>query len=290
MNIILLIGLPYFSILLLIAGFIYKYKTLNINSTSNIQHLESFREIPLFYTGLFILLFGHIIGFLIPSYVLAWNGEHMRLLIIETGAFGLGLATFFSIIVYIIRQIKSFAKPGQSTTPNLSVNILIYMFLLILIFSGLWTANFYRWGSSWYAGVITPYLRSFIKFSPDISAVQYMPVIVKVHIISAFVIIGIFPFTGLFDFLIYSISFLSVKKQTDYFKTIGLIGAALISASLSLYFGSSYEDKKADKKLFLMTIENKVIHFESKETKEPASQADSSSAGKTDSSAVKSIN
>ena len=297
MNIILLIGLPYISILLLIAGSIYKYKIQDVNSKSKIQHLESFREVPLFYSGLGILLIAHIIGFLIPSYVLAWNGQYLRLLIIEIGAFGLGLASLFSLIVYVIRLILNRHKYQVSvqnekenlSTPYSLLPTLIYILLFILICSGLWIANFYRWGSSWYAGVMTPYLRSLVKISPDISAVQFMPFTVKAHIVSAFVIIGILPFTGLFSFLLYSISYLSLKKKTNYLYTIGLIAATFIAASLSLYFGNSYEDKKVDKKLNLMTIDNKVIHFEGNEKNELINHSDSSS-GKTDSTSAKGKN
>jgi nitrate reductase gamma subunit len=205
----------------------------------------------------------------------------MRLLIIEIGAFGLGLATLFSVIIFIIRQIKQTLDIRHVTSDKSHISNLIshisFAILLLLIISGLWVADFYRWGSSWYAGVLTPYLRSLIKFYPDISAVQLMPFTVKVHIVSAFLIIGIFPFTGLFSFLVYTISYLSVKKQTNYLYIYGLIGAGAIATSLALYFGNSFEAKKSVNKLNLTTTDNKVIKFENKESKEIVNYPDTTS-------------
>jgi nitrate reductase gamma subunit len=285
MNILLFILLPYASVLILIIGSAYKYKF----QKNDLNKIRFLKEIPLFHLGLAILIFGHIIGFLIPSYVLAWNGQHMRLLIIEIGAFGLGLATLFSLIIFLIRQIKqTFDTDHKTLYDNLLPflkSILLYLILLILIISGLWIANFYRWGSSWYAGVMTPYLRSLMKFYPDISAVQLMPLTVKIHIISAFLVISIFPFTGLFSLMIYTINYLSLKNQTPYYKIFGLIGAGLITTMLALYFGSSYEEKKADHKIHLMTTDNKIINFEKEELKETLVTSDSTNT-KQDSTKV----
>ena len=189
-----------------------------------------------------------------------------------------------SLIVFAVRQIKSSNNLSQPVS-KVFMNVTVFALLIIIIISGLWIANFYRWGSSWYAGVMTPYLRSFFKFSPDISAVQYMPIFVKIHIIFAFLIIGLFPFTSLFSYVINSINYLSIKKQIDYFSASGLLGAGIISVLLALYFGSSYEEKKADHKINLMTADNKIIIFENKEQKVAMNSADSTSQ-KRDSIAV----
>ena len=284
MNIFLLIGIPYLSVILLIIGSYYKYRSLKNNSKFSVENIEIFKEIPLFHAGLGIIILAHIIGFLVPSSVLAWNGQHMRLLIIEIGAFGLALASLLSLIVFAVRQIKSSNNLSQPVS-KVFMNVTVFALLIIIIISGLWIANLYRWGSSWYAGVMTPYLRSFFKFSPDISAVQYMPIFVKIHIIFAFLIIGLFPFTSLFSYVINSINYLSIKKQIDYFSASGLLGAGIISVLLALYFGSSYEEKKADHKINLMTADNKIIIFENKEQKVAMNSADSTSQ-KRDSIAV----
>jgi len=61
--------------------------------------------------------------------------------------------------------------------------------------------------SRWAAG-ITPYLKSIFLFSPDIAAVSAMPLAVKIHIISAFTLIGIIPSTRFMHFLVYPFAYI----------------------------------------------------------------------------------
>jgi nitrate reductase gamma subunit len=49
---------------------------------------------------------------------------------------------------------------------------------------------------------VAPYLWSLLKFSPDISFLATMPLIVKLHIINFYLLIGIFPFTRLVHILV----------------------------------------------------------------------------------------
>jgi nitrate reductase gamma subunit len=67
----------------------------------------------------------------------------------------------------------------------------------------LYTALFFRWGSSWFATVLTPYLKSVFAFRPDVAAVTALPVMVKIHIASAFVLVGMIPYTRFMHFLVY---------------------------------------------------------------------------------------
>ena len=174
MNNLLFIALPYVSVVMFLIGMFYKYKTRVPNS--------ELRDVRFFCFGLALVVLGHVAGFLCPSCVLAWNVQPMRLLVLEVGVFGLGLAILFSFLFFLAR-VREIQGPL----------ILFCILLLILIVSGLWVANSYRWGTSWYAAVMTPYLRSLMRLSPDISAVQYMHWPIKVHIISAFLVIALFP-------------------------------------------------------------------------------------------------
>jgi nitrate reductase gamma subunit len=73
--------------------------------------------------------------------------------------------------------------------------------LLVQVVAGVWTAIFYRWGSSWYAGFAVPYLWSILKLSPDTSLVANLPFMVHLHIVGAFATLALLPFTRLVHFL-----------------------------------------------------------------------------------------
>jgi nitrate reductase gamma subunit len=49
---------------------------------------------------------------------------------------------------------------------------------------------------------MSPYLWSIVQFSPQIEAVSAMPAVIKTHIVGAFIILGMLPFTRLVHFLV----------------------------------------------------------------------------------------
>ncbi len=207
------IVLPYLAFTSMILGSIYRYRFhgFQVSSLSS-QFLEtkqlSFGSRP-FHWGLIVLFFGHLIGFLFPRTVLAWNGVPVRLYILEVTAFAFGLITIVGLIILIIRRIET--KRIRFVTTKMDV--FVYLILLVQIITGLYTAYFFRWGSSWFAMVMTPYLRSIFTFYPDINAVIALPVMVKIHVVSAFVLIGMIPFTRFMHFLVYPFTYLWRRPQ-----------------------------------------------------------------------------
>ena len=207
-GIILFAVLPYLAILLLLLGSIYRYtySRFQISSLSS-QFLESkqlfFGRRP-FHWGIIFLFFGHLTAFLIPRAVLAWNKVPLRLYILEITAFAFGLMLLAGLILLIIRRFNT--KSLYRVTSKM--DIFVYVILLVQVITGLWTAYFYRWGSSWFAMVLTPYIRSVFAFNPDTIAVVQLPLMVQIHIVSAFILIGMIPFTRFMHFLVYPFAYL----------------------------------------------------------------------------------
>ena len=200
------IFLPYIAIISLLSGSIYRYfyhgfQVTSLSSQLLENNLLQYGSRP-FHWGIIALFFGHLIAFLIPDAVLAWNGKPLRLYILEISAFAFGIVSLFGLTVLIIRRIHS--KRIRLVTSGMDV--FVYLILTVQIITGLYIAFFFRWGSSWFALVLTPYLRSIFAFNPDITSVMALPVMVKIHIISAFVLIGMIPFTRFMHFLVYPFS------------------------------------------------------------------------------------
>lgn len=210
---LMFLALPYLAIGIFLVGSIYRYKKkgFKVSSLSS-QFLEGkklFRGSQPFHWGLLVLFFGHLIAFLIPSAVIAWNGEPIRRLILELSSFAFGLAALWGLINLILRRLKS--KTLLVVTNKM--DMVVYTILLTQIVSGLGVAYYVRWGSSWFASVLTPYLRSVFSFDPDISAVAEMPWWIQLHIISAFSIIAIIPFTRFMHFLVAPVDYIWRKYQ-----------------------------------------------------------------------------
>ncbi len=210
---LMFLAFPYLAFGIFLVGSIYRYKKKGFKVSSlSTQFLEGkklFRGSQPFHWGLLVLFFGHLIAFLVPSAVIAWNGEPVRRLILELASFAFALAALWGLIQLIVRRLRS--KTLLVVTNKM--DMVVYTILLTQIISGLGVAYYVRWGSSWFASVLTPYLRSVFSFDPDISAVAEMPWWIQLHVISAFAIIAIIPFTRFMHFLVAPIDYLWRKYQ-----------------------------------------------------------------------------
>jgi nitrate reductase gamma subunit len=199
---------PYLAIALAITVGMYRYlrDRFSISSLSS-QFFENralfWGSVPWHY-GISILLLGHLIGLLIPRAVLAWNGVPWRLYVLEGTALAFGLLSLWGLVVLMVRRT---ANPRLRAVTSVMDLILLWA-LLLQIVAGLWTAIFYRWGSSWYAGTAVPYLYSLFKLNPDVSLVAPLPFMVKLHIVGAYVVIALLPFSRLIHLLTYPITYL----------------------------------------------------------------------------------
>ena len=197
------IGLPYAAIVILLVGSIFRYSQMGFKVSSlSSQFLEGrelfFGSRP-FHWGILFLFFGHATAFLFPRAVIAWGTVSVRLVILEATALGFAFLASFGLIMLIIRRFKN--KRIRMVTSKM--DILVYVLLITQVGSGIWVALSARWGSVWFASALTPYLKSIFIFNPDMAAVTAMPLIVRIHIISAFIFIGMIPFTRFIHFLVY---------------------------------------------------------------------------------------
>ncbi|MBT3174919.1 MAG: respiratory nitrate reductase subunit gamma [Lentimicrobiaceae bacterium] len=207
------IGLPYAALVIMLVGSIFRYTNFGykVSSLSSqfLEGRELFYGSRPFHWGIIFLFFGHLVAFLFPRSVLAWNSIPVRLIILEVSAFGFGLAALFGLTMLIIRRLKN----RRLLVVTSKMDAFVYVILLVQIITGLLVAYTARWGSAWFPAVLTPYLKSLFVFNPDITAVSSMPLLVKIHVISAFILIGMIPFTRFMHFLVYPFAYFFRRYQ-----------------------------------------------------------------------------
>ena len=231
LNTLMFASFPYICLAIFVIGSVYRYmnRGFQVSSLSSefLERKKLFWGSQPFHWGLLFLFFGHLIAFLFPSTVLAWNGAPVRLLILEISSFAFGLSALLGLVLLITRRLGN----KRILIVSNKMDMVVYTVLLTQIVTGLGVAFFARWGSSWFAAVLTPYLRSIFALNPDIAAVSAMPWLVQTHIISAFFIIAIIPFTRFMHFLVAPIDYLwrgyqlviwnwsrkSIRKPGSYF-------------------------------------------------------------------------
>ena len=208
LNTFLFAGLPYLALVIFFVGTIYRYKYTGFQVSSlSSQFLETkslfWGSVP-FHFGILFVLFLHLSCWLIPSGILLWNSNPVRLIALEITGFAFGLSAFVGLAILFYRRLTNVRVKMVSN----SMDYFIELLLLAQIGLGLWIAYAERWGSSWFAADLSPYVWSILTFQPEIGAVSAMPVVIQAHIIGALTIIAVFPFTRLVHLLVAPLHYL----------------------------------------------------------------------------------
>ncbi len=199
---VMLVVFPYVATVVFFLGVFLRYRQTGFKVSSlSSQFLEGRKlfwgSVP-FHFGLMVLFFGHATAFLLPRATLAWNSIPARLIVLEVTAFIFGLSVLVGLSQLIMRRLMD-ARVRIVTT---RMDFAIEFVLLAQVVLGCWIALGYRWGSSWFASDLSPYLWSLIKLSPETSAVFALPLVVKLHIFGAFLVLFMVPFTRLVHFMV----------------------------------------------------------------------------------------
>lgn len=213
LNNFLFVALPYVAVVMFCVGAVYRYRASGFQYSSlSSQFLEgrgSYLFSMLFHWGILLLFIGHLLAFLFPAMILAWQTDPVRLVAGQIVALALGFGVLIGLTGLLVRRIL---RPRLWVVTS-RMDLVIELLLLAQIVLGLWTALGYRWGYYWFAADLSPYLWSVVKLNPQIEAVSAMPLVIQAHIVGAFLILGMIPFTRLVHFLVAPFHYLWRRQQ-----------------------------------------------------------------------------
>jgi nitrate reductase gamma subunit len=184
----------------------FTYSSLSSQFLENRQH---FWGLVPFHFGILVVLAGHVVAFLVPRGILLWNSSPLRLYILESAALIFGILTLVGLTAAIVRRF-SVSKIRVVTTP---ADWVLFVLLFLVVVTGVSVAIFHPWGSSWFAASAAPYLWSLLTLNPNIGYVTPLPWLVKLHIVDAYLLILLFPFTRLVHVLVIPNPYLWRKSQ-----------------------------------------------------------------------------
>lgn len=196
-------ALPYIAITVMVLGTAYRYhageRGWTTKSSQFLGKSSAKVAVPVFHLGLFMALGGHIIGVLIPKSITDGVGisEHVYHIIALVGGIPAGILFFLGF--YLLMQ-RRFDNPKMKVnTSTMDVVIYIVLFLTIVTgFGGTLLNAFGILGSDFnYRECISPWFRSILSMSPDISLMENVPLIFKAHMVMWMVTAMLFPFTRL---------------------------------------------------------------------------------------------
>ena len=210
---IFFIILPYIALGVAIFVSIYRsiYRPFSVSSLSS-QLLERKKlywgSIP-FHHGILLVLSGHLLALLLPRALLLWNAVPIRLYLVELTGLALGIWALVGLCVLLWRRLSE-KRLHLVTTP---MDLVVLVLVILSAFTGLWIATLYRFGTSWFTVIFTPYLLSLLTLQPAVSLVAPLPWIIKLHVINFFILLTVFPFSRLIHIATYPFGYLTRPWQ-----------------------------------------------------------------------------
>lgn len=194
--------LPYMVVVILIGGTIWRYKYDQFGWTTRSSQFYESKILkiasPLFHYGLVGVLAGHIVGLLIPA---SWTAAlgisndmyHMGALIM---GIPFGLAVLFGLMVMVFRR-RTNKSVFAATTVNDKIMYVALMAGIVLGIAVTIISAMQGHHGHNYRAYISPWFRSLFIFQPDVELMSNIPLSFKAHILLAFALFALWPFTRL---------------------------------------------------------------------------------------------
>lgn len=193
----LFVGLPYLALAVLVIGTVWRFRSHRFGVSSLSSQLLESRALPLgsipWHAGILVLLAGHLIPFLVPGVWAALVSNRAFLYTVEAVGFAAAALAAFGLVVLFVRRLRSARLQRVTTT----LDLLVLALLLAQVVLGVVVAAQLRWGSMWATGTTTPYLWSLATLRPQAGLAADMPGVMKLHLVLAFAIFALVPFTRL---------------------------------------------------------------------------------------------
>ena len=114
--------LPYVAVVVFLLVTIRRYRLQSFTYSSlSSQFLENqshfWGSVP-FHYGILVVLAGHVVGFLMPRTLLAWNAEPLRLMILEVTGLAFALLTLVGLVNIVLRRLRH-PKARRVTTAEI---------------------------------------------------------------------------------------------------------------------------------------------------------------------------
>ncbi len=192
---------PYIALVMMIAGAVMRLIYHPLSWTSKSSELLEKKWLRwgslMFHWGMLFVFGGHVMGLLIPIQVYRALGISSEMYHLNADIFGgiAGLVTLAGVIILLYRRIVD-ARVRRNSTISDYVALVA---LLIIIGLGVLETVFYNnlIGAYEYRLTIGPWIRGVLAMHPNASLMVDVPLVLKIHIISAFTLFAVSPFTRL---------------------------------------------------------------------------------------------
>lgn len=192
---------PYMVIAIFIVGHIYRYNTDQIGWTAKSSEFLEKKSLRwgsiLFHFGILAVFGGHLVGLLVPKSVTESLGitDHLYHQAAIWGGGTAGIVTFIGISILLFRRLDNKRVRATSSISDIVIAILLFSEIALGLYN---TFGFNLFiGGFDYRDNLAPWLRGLLIFKPDASLMEEVPLVFQLHVIIAFAIFAVWPFTRL---------------------------------------------------------------------------------------------
>lgn len=207
-SLMIFVALPYLAVGLAIVGTVFRFKKLKLTVTAKSSQVLEDKGLRwgswAWHLGILSVLLGHGVALLFPSLWAKVVKYHTLLVSVEIAGMACATAALVALLVLLVRRVLSKRVQAVTTTGD-------FLLLVILIFQvalGLGTAVGFPWGAAWTPGTLSMYLRGLFIFQPRPELMADFPLVIQAHVVGAFLLVLIFPFTRLPHMLLLPLQYL----------------------------------------------------------------------------------
>jgi nitrate reductase gamma subunit len=193
--------IPYLSIAIFVTGLVWRHRYDKFGWTTRSSQLYESAVLrwgsPLFHFGVLLVLLGHVGGLVIPE---SWTDaagidEHAYHLIAVFLGTVAGTCTLIGMAVLILR--RRLVGPVFSATTRNDKGMYVVLFAVIAL-GLLATVRANALGDGYdYRKTISPWFRQLFYLHPDPALMAKVPIGFQIHILAAFTLFAVWPFTRL---------------------------------------------------------------------------------------------
>jgi len=192
--------LPYATVVLFVAGHVWRYRNRQYTWTSRSSQLLESRVLRvgsyLFHLGAFAAIGGHVLGILVPasftdSVGLTEDGYHV---ISATGGIVAGGAATIGMGVLIYRRLR-FPRIRAVTS---HLDVVVFALLAASILTGMIpTVVGAVSGALDYRETVSPWFRSLFTFAPEVDSIQGADLMFQIHVTLVWGLFALWPWSRL---------------------------------------------------------------------------------------------
>lgn len=192
---------PYLALATLILGSVYRYAHNPMSWGSRSSEILEKRWLrwgsQLFHWGILLVIVGHVMGLLVPMSAYQAMGISAHFYHENADILGAiaGLMTWVGLVILLLRRFGNIRVRKNSSLSDLVA--LSLLFIVVTTGDYLTIIRNNVVGPYEYRATVGPWVRGLFVLHPNASLMTHVPVIFQVHIILAFLLFAIWPFTRL---------------------------------------------------------------------------------------------